>query len=344
MSTDERRGFGSDNHATVHPRILAALAEANRGHVPSYGGDPWTLRAEELFRAHFGPQARTFFVFNGTAANTLSLRLLTRPGQSVLCSDTAHIHQDEAAGPEFFIQGKLQPLPSIDGKLTVAALEEAWTRRGDVHFAQSRVLSLTQPTELGTLYTLDELRALIGWAKTKSLFVHVDGARLAVAAEALGVGFAAMTTELGVDVVSFGGTKNGLLGGEAVVVLSPALAADFPVLRKQAGQLPSKTRFVSAQFVAFFENDTWREIAAASLRHARRLAEGVRGLPGVEITRPVESNVVFARVPKEWTKALREKYFFYVWNENTWECRWMTSWDLRDDDVDGFVARLKELG
>lgn len=343
MSADLRRGFGSDNHATVHPRVLEALLEANRGHVPSYGGDPWTLQAEEHFRRHFGAQARTFFVFNGTAANMLALRLLTRPGQAVLCSDTAHIHLDEAAGPEFFIQGKLRPLPSTDGKLTVEALEASRQRRGDVHFAQSRVLSLTQPTELGTLYTLSELRDLVGWAKKNSLFVHVDGARLAVAAEALGVGFAEMT-ELGVDVVSFGGTKNGLLGGEAVVVLNPDLAGEFAVLRKQAGQLPSKTRFVSAQFVGYFEQDTWKEIAGKSLRHARRLAEGARGLPGVEITRPVESNAVFARVPKQWTKPLREKYFFYVWDETTWECRWMTSWDLEDADVDGFVNALKELG
>lgn len=337
------RGFGSDNHATVHPRVLATIHEANAGHAPSYGTDDWTRRAVALFRAHFGPTAEIFFVFNGTAANMLSLRALTRPGEAVLCSDVAHVDVDECGGPEFFIQGKLRPLPSVDGKLTVEALERSFVRRGDVHFAQSRVLTLTQPTELGTVYSLDEMRALIGWAKTKNLFVHVDGARLATAAVALGAGFRELTTELGVDAVSFGGTKNGLLGGEAIVALTPAASAHLAVLRKQAGQLPSKSRFIAAQFVAYLEGDLWREIASRSVRQAKRLEEGARGMRGVEIARPVQSNAVFARIPRDVYKKLVDRHFFYVWDESTWECRWMTSWDLEDSDTDAFLASLREL-
>lgn len=337
------RGFGSDNHAPVHPRILAAIQDANTGHAPSYGIDEWTKRATALFRRHFGPQAQVFFVFNGTAANMLSLRALTRPGEAVLCSDVAHIHHDEAAGPEFFIQGKLRPLPSVDGKISLQALHDAWIRRGDLHFAQSRVLSLTQPTELGTVYSIEELKPLIEFAKSHGLFVHIDGARLGTAAASLGLDFGDFTTALGVDIVSFGGTKNGLLGGEALLVLNTECARHLSVLRKQAGQLPSKSRFIAAQFVGYLEHDTWREIAARSLRQAHRLRDGVRDLPGVEITRPVQSNAVFARIRREIYKPLVDKHFFYVWDESTWECRWMTSWDLEDSDTDAFVNTLREL-
>lgn len=337
------RGFGSDNHATAHPNVVNALLEANRGHVPSYGGDPWTRRAEDLFRQHFGAKARAFFVFNGTAANMLSLRLLMRPGEATFCSDVAHVQLDEAAGPEFFTQGKLRPLTSKDGKITPEILRAAFIRSGDVHFAQPRVLTLTQPTELGTLYSLNELSELAEIAKSRGLFIHIDGARLATAAAALDCGFGDLAAAARADVISFGGTKNGLFGGEAVVILNPDLGEHFAILRKQAGQLPSKTRFISSQFVGYLENDTWREIASRSLRHARRLADGVRGIPNIEITRPVESNAVFVAIPKEWTRKLREKHFFYVWDETRWECRWMTSWDLEDQDIDAFIASIKEL-
>lgn len=337
------RGFGSDNHATIHPRILAAILDANVGHAPSYGTDEWTKQATSLFRRHFGAKAEVFFVFNGTAANMLSLRALTRPGEAVLCSDVAHIHQDEAGGPEFFIQGKLSVLPSVNGKIGLQALQDSWIRRGDVHYAQSRVLSLAQPTELGTVYSVDELKPLIQFAKSHGLFVHMDGARLGAAAASLGLDFGDFTTALGVDVVSFGGTKNGLLGGEAVILLNPEVAKHFAVLRKQAGQLPSKSRYIAAQFIGYLEHDTWREIASQSLRQAHRLRDGVEGIAGVEITRPVQSNAVFARLRREVYKKLVEKHFFYVWDEATWECRWMTSWDTEDADTDSFVRTLKEL-
>lgn len=337
-----RRGFGSDNHAPVHPRVWAALQEVDQGHVPSYGEDPWSRQAQDLFKKEFGERSQTFFVFNGTAANALALRLLTQPGDATLCSDCAHIHLDEAAAPEFFTGSKLSPVPHENGRVTITALDETWVRRGDVHFAQSRVLSLTQPTELGTLYPLSELRQLTDWAHAKGLTVHLDGARLGVAAAALNCSLRQLTTELGVDVVSFGGTKNGLLGAEAVVVINPEKAARAGVFRKQMGQLPSKSRYLAAQFIAYLEGGLWREIALRELALARRLAQLVHGLPGVEITRPVESNAVFVRLDRLVAKRLREERFFYVWDEKTWECRWMMSWDLEDNEIDSFAAKLKE--
>lgn len=340
---EPRRGFGSDNHATVHPRVWEMLREVDRGHVPSYGEDPWSRHAQDLFRREFGPEARAFFVFTGTAANALSLRALVRPGEAILCSDVSHLHLDEAGAPEFFTGAKLWPLAQTNGLLSLETLEASWIRRGDVHFAQSRCLSLTQPTELGTLYSLEQLRALTGWARGRGLFVHLDGARLGVAAAALGTSLAELTSELGVDLVSFGGTKNGLLGAEAVVALNERAATSLGVLRKQAGQLPSKSRYLAAQFIAYLEGGLWRELAAREIALASRLAEGVRGLPGLEITRPVQSNAVFVRLSRESAKALREERFFYIWDEQTWECRWMMSWDLGEADIDSFVARIKEL-
>lgn len=338
-----KRGFGSDNHAPIHPRLLEALVQANSGHAPSYGTDEESERCRRLFRDHFGPTAESFLVFNGSAANMLALRALMKPGQAVFCSENAHIHVDECAGPEFFTAGKVIPVPARNGKIGVEALNRLYIRKGDQHYPQARVLSLSQPTEYGTLYTIDELQTLIAWAKERGLFVHLDGARLPLAAAALGVSFKALTTDLGVDVVSFGGAKSGLLLGEAVVFLTPGLSKDFQYLRKQAGQLPSKTRFLAAQFNAFLENDLWRDIADQARANAKLLGELVRGIPGVDVTTPVESNAVFAKIPKAWVAKLREKHFFYVWDENTFECRWMTSWDTTREDVESFAASLKEL-
>lgn len=335
------RGFGSDNHATVHPQILRALGGANEGHAPSYGTDELSETVRGLFQKEFGPGSVSYLVFNGSAANILALRAISRPWQSLLCSDVAHIHMDECAGPEFFTGCKLWPVRSQHGKLTTKALDEVWQRRGDQHFAQAAVLSITQPTELGTVYTRDELKTLIDWGKARGLKVHIDGARLAVAARRLNLSFREFTTDLGADVVSFGGTKNGLMMGEAVIFREASLATDFQYIRKQSGQLPSKTRFIAAQFAAYFENDLWKEMADHSLRLAQRLEAGVRQLPGVEITHPVESNAVFAKIPKDWVTKLREKHFFYVWDEKTYECRWMTSWDLAETDVEAFIESLK---
>lgn len=321
---------------------MKALNDCNAGHVPSYGSDPWSEKAVKIFRAHFGAQAEVFFVFNGTAANMLCLRALTLPGQAVLCSDVAHIHADESAGPEFFIQGKLRPVPSVNGKITINALEEEWIRRGDVHYAQASVLSITQPTEMGTVYSVAEVQALVEWAHARGVHVHMDGSRIGVAAESLGVPFRAFTTDVGVDMVSFGGTKNGMMGGEAVLALNPKLGRHLSVLRKQAGQLPSKSRYLAASFIAYLENDLHRRIARHAIDLAQRLAEGLRGVPGVEITEPVQANAVFAKIPRDLYKKWREDFFFYVWDEKTWECRLMLSWDSTAEDVDDFIRRGKE--
>jgi threonine aldolase len=342
-ATESRRGFGSDNHSGIHPEILAAIAQANTGHAPSYGTDEWSLRAEAAFQKHFGPQAKAFFVFNGTAANVTALKALTQSFQSIFCSDVSHINVDECGAPEFFTGAKLIPIPSLQGKIRLEDLEQAFIRRGDQHYSQTQTLSLTQPTELGTLYSIAELKELIGWAKKNKIAVHLDGARLGNAAHALGLSWKELTTDLGVDVVSMGGTKNGFMMGEAVVFLNSELARDFKYLRKQAAQLPSKSRFVAAQFLAYFENDLWQKIARHSCAMAMELFEKVQGIPGVEVSHRPESNAVFARIPKAWVKPLRDTYFFYVWNEKTFECRWMTSWDTQTQDIDGFTQKLKEL-
>lgn len=337
-----KRGFGSDNHAGVHPRILQSLIEANTEHAPAYGTDAWTDAAVTAFKDQFGADAQIFFVFNGTAANVTALRALVRPWQSVFCSDVSHINVDECGAPELLSGCKLIPLPSHNGKISVAELEKAFIRRGDQHYSQTQALSLTQPTELGTAYSLNELQELILWAKSKKMLVHIDGARLSNAAAFLGKTLKEITTDLGVDIVSFGGTKNGLMIGEAVVILNKALAADFKYIRKQSAQLPSKTRFIACQFAAYFKDNLWQQIALHSHQMALYLHEQCQNIPGVKVRETPQSNAVFATIPSHWVKPLREQYFFYVWDENTFECRWMTSWDTQKSDIDGFIALLKE--
>ena len=337
------RGFGSDNHSGVHPDILKSFAEANIGHAPSYGTDEWTAKAEKVFQNHFGVDTQVFFVFNGTAANVTALKAMMSSYQAVLCSDISHMNMDECGAPEFFTGGKLIAVPSVDAKISVAILEQYFSRRGDQHASQARVLSLTQPTELGTTYTTQELRELIAWAKSKELLVHIDGARLANAAYHLKLGFKEFTTDLGIDVVSMGGTKNGLMMGEAVLFLNKSLAKDFKFIRKQAAQLPSKTRFISAQFLAYFQDDLWRKIAAHSSAMAQLMYQHVKDIPGIEVRCAPESNAVFAKIPKAWLKPLRQHFFFYVWDEKTFECRWMTSWDTQEQDILDFAKKLKEL-
>lgn len=334
--------FGSDNHTGVHPLLLEAIRSANQDHAPSYGTDSWSERAADCFRAHFGSAAETFFVFNGTGANVVSLRALLKPWESCLVSSISHLNQDECGAPESFA-GKLIPLPTSDGKLTVEQLQEALIRRGDQHYAQIKAVSLSQPTELGTCYSLEELAAIAGWAKSNGLKIHVDGARLSNAVVFLKTDFKSMVSELGIDLLSFGGTKNGLMMGEAVVAFDSSLKEDLKYIRKQSLQLPSKTRFISAQFESYLGTGLWKEIADHSHRSALSLRELVLNLRSVKITQATESNAVFARIPKNWVKPLREKYFFYVWDPMTTECRWMTSWDTRREYLDGFYQQLQSL-
>lgn len=337
------RGFGSDNHAGVHPRILNSIIGANQEHAPSYGTDELSEAALAEFKKHFGSETQTFFVFNGTAANVLALKQITSSYQTILCSDVAHIHVDECGAPEFFVGGKVVPVKSVDGKLLLDELEKQYIRRGDQHFSQAQVLSITQPTELGTIYSLEELKNLISWAKGKNFSVHMDGARLANAVAVLGCTFKEMTFDLGVDVVSMGGTKNGFMMGEAVIFKNKQLAQNFKFVRKQACQLPSKTRFLACQFLEYFKDDLWKEIALHSHQMAKYLYESCQEIPGLKIRSQPSSNAVFAVIPKDWLKPLRDNYFFYVWDETTFECRWMTSWDTQKSDIDGFVKILKEL-
>lgn len=338
-----KRGFGSDNHSGVHPRILDAIAKANQQHAPSYGTDEWTEKAERIFREHFGPKTEVAFVFNGTAANVLALKTSAKSFQSCYCTDLAHINVDECGAPEYLAGVKLIPLPAVNGKMRLEDLKKAHIRRGDQHYSQAQVVSLTQPTELGTLYSMKELQEVISWAKSENLYVHIDGARLANAAVGLNKTFKEFTTDLGVDIISFGGTKNGLMMGEAVVFLNPMLYKDCKYYRKQLAQLPSKTRFISAQFLEYLSDNLWKEIAHHSCEMAEKLYQSVKAISGVEVTQAREANAVFARIPQQWVKPLRESFFFYVWDEHTFECRWMTSWDTEITDIAGFVQGLKEL-
>jgi threonine aldolase len=335
------KGFASDNNAAAHPEVLAAIAAANEGHAVAYGHDPWTKRAEELLRAHFGEQARSYLVFNGTAANVLCFRAMCRPWESVICAAGAHVDVDEGGAPERIAGVKLHALATPDAKLTPELVATQLGDEGFEHAVQPRVVTVTQSTELGTRYSLDELSALAAFAHDHDLLLHVDGARLANAAAALDLPLRAIATDAGVDALSFGGTKNGLAFGEAVVLLAPELADGFAYLRKQTLQLASKGRFLASQFSALLEGDLWLRNAAHSNAMATRLADAIAGAPGVRVTQPVQANAVFAVIPRAATELLRREWYFYVWDERTGEVRWMCSWDTTPDEVDAFAAAIR---
>jgi threonine aldolase len=336
------RGFASDNYAGVHPEILAALAVANGGHVTSYGADPYTAAAAEVFRSHFGASANVFFVFNGTGANVVSLQSMTQRWDAVICAETAHINTDECGAPEKIAGLKLLTIPTPDGKLTPELIDRQAWGWGDEHRAQPRVVSITQSTELGTLYTADEIAAVTARAHEHGMFVHLDGARIANAAAALDLPLRAFTTDVGVDVVSFGGTKNGLMYGEAIVVLNPDAVRGVDFLRKAAMQLSSKMRFVGVQFEALLGGDLWLRSAHHANAMAARLASALRDVPGLQITRGAEVNGVFAVLPREVTARLQEQFHFYVWDEHTGEVRWMCSFDTTEQDVDDFAEAIRK--
>jgi threonine aldolase len=336
------RGFGSDNHAGVLPEVLAAIAAANDGHAPSYGHDALTARVEQRFRDELGEQARAFLVFNGTGANVLSMRAFLRPWEGVVCAETAHLNVDEGGAPEAMAGIKLLTVATPDGKLTPELVAPRLVRFGDEHAIQPRVISISQSTEMGTVYTVEEIRALADLAHEEGLLLHVDGARICNAAAALDVPLRALTTDVGVDVLSFGGTKIGMLAGEAVVVLRPGdeAAAALPYLRKQSMQLASKMRFVAAQFEALLTDELWRRAAGNANAMAARLADAVRGLPGAELTQEPRANALFAVLPPGVADRLRDRWHFYDWDERRGEVRWMCSWDTTPEDVDAFAADL----
>ncbi|MGZ3718244.1 MAG: threonine aldolase family protein [Bdellovibrionota bacterium] len=337
------RGFASDNNSGVHPQIRAAIAAANEGHVRAYGDDPFTCGALSRIQALFHGPAEAFFVFNGTGANVLALAAMTEPHHAVLCTENAHIHVDECGAPERFTGCKLLTAPTPDGKLTAALCERLYRGVGDQHHVQPRVVAVSQSTEMGTLYSAAELKALADWAHARDMFLYVDGARIGNAAASLGLSLRQMLEESGVDVFSFGGTKNGILFGEAVVFLNPELAAGFRFRRKQGMQLGSKMRFLACQFEALLTNELWLESARHANAMANLLEKEMSGIPGVRITQKVEANGVFAVIPKEAIAKLQAKSFFYVWNESTSEVRWLTSWDTTPEDIHAFAAEARKI-
>jgi threonine aldolase len=336
------RSFASDNNAGVHPEVLAAITSANEGHVVGYGDDPYTESAKKKFEEHFGTGIEVYFTFNGTGANVLGLQALTRPYNAILCSDYAHICVDECGAPEKHTGCKLIPLPHQDGKITVDAVKHAYHGIGDQHHVQAKVVSITQSTEMGTVYTPEEIQALARFAHERDMFLHMDGARIANAAASLRQTLRQATRDLGVDVLSFGGTKNGMMGGEAVVFFDKALSADFLYLRKQGMQLASKMRFIAIQFEALLTNDLWRRSAEHANQMARVLEVEVRKIPQVRIAWPVEANGVFAQIPSYAVEKIKERYFFYPWVEEQCIVRWMCSFDTTEKDIKDFAQVVAE--
>ncbi|MBZ5652239.1 MAG: low specificity L-threonine aldolase [Acidobacteriia bacterium] len=336
------RSFASDNNAGVHPEVLRAVAEANRGHAVGYGDDPYTTSVVQKFKRLFGSDIEVFLVFNGTAANCLGLKALTNSYHAVICGEAAHIYTDECGAPEKFTGCKLLPVPVTNGKLTIESVSHAYHGIDDPHHVQPRVISITQATEVGTVYQPNEIKALARFAHQRGMFLHMDGARIANAAASLGQTLRQATRDLGVDVLSFGGTKNGAMGAEAVVFFDQKLGHDFLYLRKQGMQLASKMRFISAQFDALFTGDLWHKNAQHANRMARLLQTQLRKIPQVKIVYKVEANGVFAKIPRPAIAKLQRRYFFYVWNEQQSVVRWMCSFDTTEQDVRQFARFVAE--
>jgi threonine aldolase len=340
-----RRQFASDNYAGICPEALAAMAQANEGHEVSYGNDTWTAKASDLIREIFETKCEVFFVFNGTAANSLALASLCQPYHSILCHEMAHVEAAECGAPEFFSNGsKVLLLSGEHAKVDAKAIEHAVNKRTDIHYPKPRVLSLTQATELGTVYSVEQLRALSDVARHFGLRVHMDGARFANAVAALEVAPKDLAWKAGVDVLCFGGTKNGIAVGEAVVFFNPELAREFDYRCKQGGQLASKMRFLSAPWVGMLQEGAWLRHAKHANTMAKRLEKAIEALPGVEIMHPVETNSVFAKMPATAVKGMHErgwKFYTHVGSEG--EARLMCSWDTTAKDVDEFAKDLKEL-
>lgn len=338
-----KRGFGSDNHSGICQEALSAIARVNKDHALAYGDDEYCSATEKKFQQIFGEQASVFFAFNGTGCNTLCIDAMLRSHEAVICAETAHINVDECGAPQRIVGCRLLTIPTYDGKLTPKLVQPQLHGFGFEHHSQPKLISITQPTELGTLYSLKEIKDLVTLAKAHGMYFHIDGARLGNAAVALGCTFKEMTTDLGVDAVSFGGTKNGLMMAEAVVLLNPKLAEGFKYRRKQAMQLCSKMRFIAAQFDAYFANDLWKRHAEHANRMAQLLYNAVKDIPNVKVVYPVQANGVFAQLPQKVWKELQKHYFFYDWDEAADIVRWMCAFDTTEEDINAFVALLRKL-
>jgi threonine aldolase len=340
-----KRGFASDNNAGIHPDILKEIVLSNAGHVTGYGTDVYTEEALDIFKYQFGSATETFIVFTGTAANVLGLSALVRSWNSVITASTAHLEGDECGAPEKFIGCKVLVVDTPDGKITPDLIERHMHGLDFEHHSQPKVVSITQATEMGTVYTVSEISEIAGYAHTRGMLLHMDGARIANAAVSLDLPFKAFTTDAGVDVLSFGGTKNGMMFGESICFLRPGLSDDFKYIRKQGMQLASKMRFISAQYIAYFRNDLWKRCASHSNEMAGLLAEKLKQIAEVKITQEVQSNGVFVIMPSGVAEKMRNHYFFYPWDEKKSEWRLMCSWDTEEKDIEDFIRILKkELG
>ena len=337
------RGFASDNNSGVHPEIFNALREANKGHTIAYGDDQYTLQAHKKFKEIFGDETGIYFVFLGTAANVLGIGAFTQPYHSVICAETAHIQEDECGAPEKFNGVKLLPVETEDGKLTVESIRKHIKGIGFEHHSQPRVISITQATELGTVYSQYEIKALADFAHDNNMILHMDGARVANAAVTVGKGLRELTRDAGVDVLSFGGTKNGMMYGEAILFFNDTAREEFKYIRKQGMQLASKMRFISAQFLRYLSNNLWYETAEHANNMARLLADEASKIEGIEITQKVEANGVFAKVPPEIIPELQKEFLFYVWDHEKSVVRWMTSFDTTEQDIYDFVKLMRKL-
>lgn len=335
------RFFASDNSAPVHPEVMAAIAAANEGHAISYGDEEWTREATKAVGRIFGSSSRVAFVYNGTGANVLGMQAAIAGYHAIVCTDVSHIHTDECGAPERFTGAKLLAVPTEDGRMTAEQVLRELHAIGVEHHSQPRVVSLTQSTELGTVYPPELVREIAKVCHRNDLLLHVDGARIANAAVSLDEGLNEITGELGVDILSLGGTKNGMMFGEAVVFFRPELADAFPYIRKQGMQLASKMRYISAQFSALFAGDLWQRLATAANTMASTLAAGLRSIPDVEVVYPVEANAVFARLPRDAIGAAQREVFFYVWDEAESVVRLMCSYDTTVDDVERLVGAIR---
>ncbi|MDD7723018.1 MAG: aminotransferase class V-fold PLP-dependent enzyme [bacterium] len=336
------RSFASDNNSGVHPLVMEAIAKANDNHAVGYGDDPWTAEATDKIRAVFGPSADPFFVFNGTGANSVALQAVTRPFNSILCATTAHIYVDECGAPARMTGCAVTPIPTPDGKLTPELIRPYLCNFGVCHHSQPKAVYISQVSELGTVYTIEEVRALADLLHAYHMYLHMDGARLANACAHLNCTMKQVTVDAGVDILSFGGTKNGMMMGESVISFRPEISENLAFYRKQSAQLASKLRYLSAQFIPYLTDNLWLENALRANISAEKLADVLRQYPEIHFTQAVESNQLFFTIPEKPLKKLQEKYFFYMWNEANREARLVTSWDTSGEDIARFEQDLKE--
>jgi threonine aldolase len=338
-----KRTFASDNYAGVHPDIMQALVNANAGHQSSYGADEFTERAVKRFKSFFGNDIEVFLVYNGTGANVLGLQALTQSYHAIICSDLAHINVDESTAPEKFLGCKLMSIPTKDGKIYANEIDARIQRIDDQHHPQAKVVSVSQTSEYATVYSIEELKEISRVARKHKLYFHMDGSRISNAAVSLNKEFAAFTRDVGVDVLSFGGTKNGMMFGEAIVFFNKDLAQNFKYIRKQGMQLHSKMRFISAQFEKLLSDDLWKKNAQHANEMGKYFGKKLAGISGVTLTQSVDANGIFALFPPKIIPALQDHTFFYVWNEKTSEVRLMCAFDTQQKDIDDFIEKLKEL-